>query len=410
MKKIFIPLFTLLTFIIGCNRGSDLVLESTILEEANSQSINEVSENEYIVKRKGIEYLEGDSAFAEKYELEIVKKIPGLMVDVVKASKSSYEKLKNSPSIEYVEPNYVRKMNFQTSQENYSYSSSLKQTGIIKANSIFKGRAFTTVAIISTGIDMKHPDLQGKIVNGFSTFSKNDTPQDINGVGTYQAGLIVASNPEQGVIGIAPNCKVMPIKAISENGIVKDSDLIHGIALAVDYGANVITFTAEGKNPSRALEDAVKYAFNKKVPVVVGAGDSSSSEITYPAATQGVISVSALSNNMSKLSTSNFGEWISLSAPGESVKSTSLTTSKSKISPNYAFLSGTLVSSSYVAGTIALLKSQYPQIDMISLRKHLELTTDDIGIKGPDNEFGFGSLNVVKALSIKPLITIQNKN
>jgi subtilisin family serine protease len=312
--------------------------------------------------------------------------------------------MKESPSIEYIEPNYIRKMNIQSSEENYSYSSSLKQTGIMKANNIFKGRAFTTVAVISTGVDMKHPDLQGKIVNGFSTFSKNDTPQDINGVGTYQAGLIVASNPEQGIIGIAPNCKVMPIKAMSEEGIIKDSDLIHGIALAVEYGANVINFTAEGNKPSKALEDAVKYAFNKKVPIIVGAGDSSSSTKTYPAATPGVIAVGALSNNLSKLSTSNIGQWVSLSAPGESVKSTSLTSSKSKISPNYAFLSGTLVSASYVAGTVALLKSQYPQIDMLTLRKHLELTTDDIGVKGPDDEFGFGSLNVVKALSIKPTV------
>ncbi|GIW23444.1 MAG: hypothetical protein KatS3mg068_2451 [Candidatus Sericytochromatia bacterium] len=318
MKKIFISLLTLSTFLTACNRGNDLLLNSTALEEVSSQSVNEVSEDEYIVKRKGIEYLDGDSAFAEKYNLEIIKKIPGLMVDIVKASSSSYEKLKSSPTIEYVEPNYIRKMNIQIAQENYSYSTSLKKTGIIKANNIFKGRAFVTVAIISTGVDLKHPDLQGKIVNGFSTFSKKDTPQDINGVGTYQAGLIVASNQEQGIVGVAPNCKVMPIKAMSENGIIKDSDLIHGIALAVEYGASVINVTAEGSNPSKALEDAVKYAFDKKIPIIVGAGDSSSSNPTYPAATKGVISVGAISNNLSRLSTSNFGKWISVSAPGGS--------------------------------------------------------------------------------------------
>ncbi|GIW23443.1 MAG: hypothetical protein KatS3mg068_2450 [Candidatus Sericytochromatia bacterium] len=87
---------------------------------------------------------------------------------------------------------------------------------------------------------------------------------------------------------------------------------------------------------------------------------------------------------------------------GEAIKSTSLTSSSAKISSNYAFLSGTLVASSYVAGTVALLKSQYPNIDMLTLRKHLELTSDDIGIKGADDDFGFGSINVTKALSIKP--------
>ena len=84
-----------------------------------------------------------------------------------------------------------------------------------------------------------------------------------------------------------------------------------------------------------------------------------------------------------------------------------LISTDSKISPNYAFLSGTLVSASYVAGTLALLKSQYPEIDMVTLRKHLELTTDDIGPKGPDNQFGFGSLNITKILNIKPVA--QNK-
>lgn len=393
----------------ACSRGN---ISYTAPSEAQIESISSASsDNEYLIKRRGLSYLEGDQEFQEKYGLTIEKRIKSLTVEIVKIDSSdNVEKLKSDPSIEYVEPNYIRRMNFKsasasgegaTAQSVTANISSVQQVGIAKANSIYKGKPFTTVAVLSTGVDLRHPDLKGKLATGYSAFGENDSAQDINGVGTHQAGVIVASNPSANVYGVAPGCKVMPVKVMDEDGNVKDGDFIDGAVWAIDHGANVLTFTAEGTKNSKAIDDLVKYAYTKKVPIIVGSGDEGDNSVTYPASTKGVIAVASLSQGKSISTFSNKGEWVSVSAPGENIMSTSSTNSK-KLTPNYAVLSGTSVAAAYAAGEVALIQSKYPTLDMLGLRNHLELTCDDIGSKGPDNTSGFGIINVVKALSTIP--------
>jgi hypothetical protein len=386
----------------ACNRVSQVPLAVENAEGSNvySQSVD----NQYIIKRKGLAYLEGDSAFENKYNLKIVKKLSSVLIEIVTSDDSGLvDKLKNDPAIEYIEPDYIRKMNTQngTTASGVSSQSTIQMSGITQANSLFKGQPFITVAVVSTGVDTSHPDLKGKLVTGHSAFGEDDSYQDINGVGTQQAGVIVASNPNQRVFGIAPGCKVMPIKAMNEDGEVRDSNLLDGIVWAIDHGANVVTFTAEGKEGSKAFDDVFKYAYNKKVPVVVGSGDTGDTTSTYPASAKGVISVSALSSSSRTASFSSRGEWVSVSAPGENIMSTS-STKTLKTTPNYAPVSGTAIAASYVAGQMALIKSKYPTLDMVALRNHLELTSDDLGTKGPDNETGFGRINAARALTVQP--------
>jgi thermitase len=388
-------------FSAGCNRsGKILLAEPEIVSTMQSAS------EEYLVKRRGLSYITGDSAFQEKYGLTIIKKIPSLLIEVVKISSSdNVEKLKNDPAIEYIEPNYIRKMKIQPSGDasiSSANTSSVIQAGISKANTIFKGKPFVTVAVVGTGVDSSHPDLKNKVVTGFSSFGEEDSYQDINGSGTHQAGVIVASNSAAGVYGIAPNCKVMPVKAMNEDGMAKDGDLIQGIAWAVEHGANVVTFTAEGEKPSKAFDDVIKYAYTKKVPLIVGSGDSGANTQSYPASSKGVIAVNSVGSSNNPASFSNRGSWISVSAPGQNIISTSSTKISSKMSANYAVLSGSSVSAAYVAGEMALIISKFPTLDMVGLRKHLELTSDDLGSPGPDDSFGFGRINVVKALMINP--------
>ncbi len=384
----------------GCSRTILTKPATTEVVTISSAS----SDNEYIVKRRGLSYLDGDVAFQDKFGLKIQKEIKSIAVDIVKVdSPENVDKLKADPSIEYVEPNYIRKMKIQPSSATTSTAntSSIQQSGIVKANSIYTGKSFTTIAVVSTGVDLNHPDLKGKLVTGFSAFSDTDSAQDVNGAGTHQAGVIVASNPSAGVYGIAPSCKVMPIKVMSQDGEAKDGDLIQGVAWAIDHGANVVTFTVEGAKPSKAFDDLIKYAYTKKVPLVVGSGDSASTTPTYPAASKGVIAVTSIDQGNTISSFSNTGDFVSVSAPGQNIMSTS-STKNAQITPNYALLSGTSIAAAYVAGEVALIKTKYPLLDMVAIRKHLELTTDDIGTPGPDNNSGFGKINVVKALSINP--------
>lgn len=395
-------LSSVVLFASACRPATNTALPT--MENAMSGVYTNSNEGEYIVKRRGLSYLEGESAFTNKFNVTIVKKLPSVLLDVIKLNEgASLEDLKNDPVIEYVEPNYVRKMNFQPVEAKSPQASaaSVRISNITQANNLYKGRPFTTIAVVSTGVDLNHPDLKSKLVTGFSAFSEEDSPQDINGIGTHQAGVIVASNPSAGVFGVAPDCKVMPIKAMNEDGEVRDADLIRGVVWAVDHGASVVTFTAEGKSQSKAIDDMVKYAFNKRVPIVVGSGDSGANSQSYPAATKGVISVSALDESSRVVSTSSTGSWVSVSAPGQNIMSTS-STKDSKLGSNYASVSGSAIAAAYAAGEMALIKSKYPTLDMVGLRNHLELTTDDLGSKGPDDNFGFGRINAAKALTTIP--------
>lgn len=388
-------------FSTACSRNGKVILGTPeIITEIQS------AEQEYLIKRRGLAYLDSDSDFQDKYGLTIIKKIPALLIEVVKINSSdNLDKLTKDPAIEYVEPNYIRKMKIQPSDSSTSsiHTSSVIQAGIAKANSIFRGKPFITVAVVSTGVDSNHPDLKNKVVTGFSSFGEEDSSQDINGAGTHQAGVIVGSDSSNGVYGVAPNCKIMPVKAMNEDGAAKDGDLIQGIAWAVEHGANVVTFTAEGEKPSKALDDVIKYAYTKKVPLIVGSGDNGVNASNYPAASKGVIAVNSIgSDNNNLASFSNSGSWISVSAPGQNILSTSSTKISSKMPANYAVLSGSSVAAAYAAGEMALIESKFPTLDMVGLRKHLELTSDDLGSPGADDSFGFGRINIAKALMINP--------
>lgn len=384
----------------ACDRKTE-VLTTASEVSIESTSGGNSAPNEYIVKRKGLSHLEGDGVFQSKFGATITKSIKPLLLDIVTIEDpENVAKLKEDSAIEYVEPNYIRTMKIQPTETATSSASvsSVQQAGIMKANTIYKGKSFINVAVVSTGVDLKHPDLQNKLVTGYSAFSDSDSAQDINGAGTHQAGLIVATNATAGVYGIAPSCKVMPVKVMNQDGEAKDSNLIDGVTWAIEHGASVVTFTAEGDKPSKAIDDLIKYAYTKKVPLIVGSGDKGGNSLSYPAASKGVIAVGALSGSKAASST---GEWVSVSAPGVSIMSTSLTRN-SKIPANYAALSGSSVAAAYVAGEMALIKSKYPTLDMLGLRNHLELTSDDLGQPGPDNETGFGKINVVKSLSTEP--------
>lgn len=373
------------------------------IESSGREPLPEGSvENQYIIKRKGLAYLQGDSSFEGKFNLKILRKVSSVLLDVVEITSSSdLNSLQKSGLVEYVEPNYIRKMKVKAPQDPSSVNtSSIRSTGISKTPSIYAGSPYMSVAVISTGVDRSHPDLKNKLLKGYSTFSSSDTEDDINGIGTHQAGLITGGTDTNGVFSIAPNSKVMPIKSYNDEGEVKDSELITGIIWAIDHGAQVVTFTADGAKNSKIFDDVFKYAFNKKVPIIVGSGDFSTNQDSFPASSGGAISVSAISSGTQVASFSNTGKSVSVAAPGENIKSLSSTT-KLKQTVKYATLSGTAIAATYVAGEMLLIKSKYPDLDMLTLKKHLELTSEPIGKQQFSESIGYGVINPVKAVSVK---------
>jgi len=410
LKNIIISLLTtsFAVVAVGCNRTQNLTIDNPIstIKTFSTSPSSKQTDNEYLIKRNGMAYI--DESFEKTYKINIKRKIAPLGIEVIEfLDPSNLDKLKSDSRVAFVEPNYIRKMNVVIPQNpNTSSRIYSQKIGVSQANSIMPGKSFITIAIVGTGVDSNHPDLKNKLVAGFSAFGGNNPTNDIQGSGTHQAGVIVASNPTYGIEGVAPNCKIMPIKAISDKGEATDADVIEGTAWAISHGANVVTFTLEGANPSKAIDDLVKYAYDKQVPIVVGSGDNALGIETYPAATKGVIAVSATNESDTLATFSNRGKWVSVSAPGKDIASTTPTKdvylTKQGVPKNYAILSGTWVSAAYVSGSIALIKSRYPTLDMVALRTHLELTTDDLGTRGYDESFGYGRINLAKAMKTIP--------
>jgi subtilisin family serine protease len=118
----------------------------------------------------------------------------------------------------------------------------------------------------------------------------------------------------------------------------------------------------------------------------------------FPGACDGVISVGSTDSADARSSFSNFGPWISVTAPGSKIWST-LPTTGSQMGTGYGMASGTSMATPAVAGLAGLVRSQFPGFNQAQVKAKIESSADDLGAKGFDKEFGHGRINVFKALS-----------
>ena len=340
--------------------------------------------------------------------------------------------LKSDPSVEWVEPNRYLSLpapfngkpapggsSFVDAKPNDPGAKDQYHLGKINAFSAWDltQGAGVTVAVLDTGVDLTHPDLKGNLVKGYDAIAKNNTPKDMNGHGTHVAGVIAAvTNNKQGVAGVAPGAKIMPIKVLGENGGGDLGSIIDGIQWATDNGAQVINMSLGGPIESPSWTAAVKYASKKNVVVVAAMGNErdQGNPKNQPAATPGVIAVGATDPNDKITEFSSYGEWISVAAPGYAIKSTFPTyacetytaykqnpeyfPSETKISLKYASVSGTSQASPVVAGVVAMMKAKNPRLTPAQARQALMSTALDLGKKGFDEDFGAGRVDALKAL------------
>ena len=284
----------------------------------------------------------------------------------------------------------------------------------------FSGISFseTVIAILDTGIDETHPDLEGKLVAG-KNFTKDgdaDNTQDIYGHGTHVAGIAAAktSNGETsngvGIAGVAfPDIiKIMPVKVLGDDGCSDTGSVANGIRWAADpdYGAaNVINLSLGGRG-SETLKNAVDYAWEKGVLIAAAAGNDGGGRKRYPASYSNVMSVAATNYNDNTASFSNFNDEIDISAPGVNVFSTFPTDDfvleKYGRSQDYDLGSGTSMAVPHVVGLAGLLFAQDSDRNNVQVRAIIEKTADDLGAVSWDRHFGWGRINVYAALSYSP--------
>lgn len=208
------------------------------------------------------------------------------------------------------------------------------------------------VAVLDTGVDLDHPDLVQNIVPGFNFVSPGKEPWDDNQHGTHVAGIIAAANNEIGMVGVAPEAKIVPVKVLDGSGNGTLTNVAKGIRWAVNEGsADLICMSLGSPNPVQEVRKAIQYALSRKVVCFVAAGNAGvTKEVYYPANYPETIAIGSIDENLSRSSFSNTGSNLDFMAPGGRILST--------VPDNwYAVLSGTSMAAPFAAGVAALALS-----------------------------------------------------
>lgn len=274
------------------------------------------------------------------------------------------------------------------------YAHSVTQASL--AWDVHTGGPGVTVAIVDTGVDLDHPDLRYSLVAGTSFV--DESPDDENGHGTHCAGIAAASgNNGEGIAGASWAARIMPIQVLDGSGSGTLGDVAAGIRYAADQGVSVISLSLGSSEQTQTMQDAVDYARSKDTVVVAAAGNSGTDERFYPGGCDGVVAVGATNHRDSLTEWSNFGDWVTLFAPGDSILSTYL-------DGGYEILSGTSMATPYVAGAAALLRSYKPELNEEAVKGALRQSTDDIGDQNPTDRAKVqqGRINLARLLGVLP--------
>ena len=300
------------------------------------------------------------------------------VISVIKEIRKEYK-------LKIPEPNYIASI-LTSTDPLYSDQWYIPDTNFDQAWEVLKNNTITKVAVIDSGIYSDHPDLKGKILEGYNFVAGSTDVSDDNGHGTFVAGIIAAAHNEIGIKGLYDYARIIPVKVIDENGIGTYEDAVKGIVYAADNGATVINLSIGGYGFSYTLQDAVDYALEKGCIVVAAGGNDGIEQEFYPAAYQDVIGVSALSAERRIWPYSNSGRHIDISAPGDNIISTGL-------NENYVYASGTSASAAMVSALAAMLIAERADLSISSISRLIAQSAKDLGETEWDKFYGSGEID-----------------
>lgn len=279
--------------------------------------------------------------------------------------------LQNDPNVAWIEPDQLYAASGKPTPQPPSQPAQTLPNGIVRIDAVLNQKFASSpidvdVAVIDTGIELSHPDLN--VHKNVSFVRRVQTGNDDNGHGTHVAGTVAALDNLIGVVGVAPGARLWAVKVLDRNGSGNLSDVIKGVDYVTANSADIeVANLSLGGGNSLALNAAIADSVAKGVVYVVAAGNSATNASgSSPANSPDVICVSAMVDTNGKCfvdggqgpstsygaddtfaTFSNYGSVVDIAAPGVNVLST-------YTGQSYAVLSGTSMASPHVAGAVAL--------------------------------------------------------
>ncbi|MFN5208684.1 MAG: S8 family serine peptidase [Bacteroidota bacterium] len=329
------------------------------------------------------------------------------------------------PNIERVYPQVIYQQYFTPNDSLFaSFQWYLTKIRTEQAWEYSRGEPFIKIALVDDAIDINHPDLAENIAVNVNEIPGNGLDDDTNGYiddykgydvslqspvvtpptaqfrhGTHLAGLMAASsNNLRGIASVCHHGRLLPIKCTDNFQTVSHG--LEGVVYAIDAGADVVNMSWGSPFPDPLLKEVIDTAvYQSKIFFVAAAGNMGDSLRNYPAAFENVVAVSATDQLDQKLSSSSFGDWIEIAAPGSSLLST-------EPGNGYAYMSGTSVAAPLVSASIGLLLSYKAYLTKEELMDCLLNTADSF--PNPSLHFGRGRLNLEKAMACAGLLGLVN--
>ncbi|MEN3002603.1 MAG: S8 family serine peptidase [Armatimonadota bacterium] len=236
------------------------------------------------------------------------------------------QQLLRSGWVEIADPNWELQLADWTPNDPlYPQQPALPHIGCPQAWAYWRGSNQFIVAVLDTGVQLNHPDLQAKLLPGYDFGNDDNDPSDFHGHGTFVTGIAGAvTNNGTGVACIAPEGRTLPVKVFTNAGQGYLSDLIDGVNYARMQGAHVINLSLGSINPMPSFETTLNTAWNAGVVIVAAAGNTNSTDPFYPAYYPVCIAVAASNLDDTRSSVSTYGSWVDVTAPSGDVYSTTM--------------------------------------------------------------------------------------
>jgi hypothetical protein len=367
-----------------------------------------------------VKYADDEALRTLRYAAPVIRVFPQIHYAVVRAKpgmlRAARKQLSSWRGVQHVEYDRCAKPAYDPNDEYWPNEWHMRAIRANYAWDTQRGDPNVAVAVIDTGVFTDHPDLAANIwvnsgevpgngvdddndgyvddVNGYDFSNGDAVPNDVYGHGTACSGLVAGVQDNTiGVTGVAPGCKIMALKASTDDGYFYDSNNVAAYLFAADHGARVLSMSFFSDRVSQSERDGIDYCWTHGVLPVAASGNSASVLPYYPGAYDHVLSVAAVDGNLNKAGFSDYGSWVCVSAPGTGLYTT---TNNGSYTSGFAGTSGACP---HVAGLAALCFSANPLASPQDVMNAIE-DTATLQNQAPYGEFSlYGLVNAEMAVA-----------